>query len=554
MWRNKIILLLVFISAHGCSLHAPVSRTPSASAIASAHPLATAAGFDTLTRGGNAFDAAISVAAALAVVEPMSSGLGGGGFWLLHRAKDGKQVMIDGRERAPQAASATMYQDEQGQLIPRASLDGALAAAIPGIPAALVHLAQNYGRLALNQSLAPAIALAREGFAVTPRLLLFLKFRRSALNAAARQILLTDGELPSLHSKIIQLDLAHTLERLASKGRAGFYAGEVAKRLVTAVQSAGGIWTADDLATYRIVEREPVVVKYQGARLVSAALPSSGGLVMTEILNMLSEIITDQAKPAPHQLIEVMRRAYRDRALYMGDPDHVAIPPWLTDPAHARRLMGDYDPDRATVSTEITPRQPTGTNTTHYSILDREGNRVAATLSINYPFGSAMVAEGSGVILNNEMDDFSSKPGTANAYGLVGSQANAIAAGKRPLSSMSPSFIEIDDAVAILGTPGGSRIISMVMLAALEFIHGERDAARLVSLPRYHHQYLPDRVVYEQGAFSSGQLHKLAQKGHRLAPSKQPYGNMQAIIWRKDVNQINAASDPRGEGRADIKH
>jgi gamma-glutamyltranspeptidase/glutathione hydrolase len=327
--------------------------------------------------------------------------------------------------------------------------------------------------------------------------------------------------------------------------------------LISGVRAAGGIWTPEDLAEYRAVEREPIVASFGGWRLVSAAPPSSGGVLLVQILNMLSAI-----EPQPesgtariHALVESMRRAYRDRALYLGDPDHVEMPIGrLTHPHYAAGLIRDFDPTRATPSTTANPGAAAseGRDTTHFSILDREGNRVAATLSINYPFGSGFVPPGTGVLLNDEMDDFSAQPGVANAYGLVGGDANAIAPGKRMLSSMSPTFLESDQDLVILGTPGGSRIITMVLHGILAAVSGDGTAADWVAAPRYHHQYLPDEVLLEPDALDAELRDDLRARGHALRIAERPYGNMQLVHWDRAAGRVEAASDPRGIGAAQV--
>ena len=530
---------------------------PPAAAIASAHPAATRAGMEILDAGGNAFDAAVAVSAALAVVEPYSSGLGGGGFWLLQRASDGKEVMVDGREKAPLAATRDMYLDEQGQPIAHASIDGPLAAGIPGEVAALVHIAKHYGRLPLKQSLAPAITLAKQGFAVDEHYRRMAGFRLDALRASAdaAKIFLKDAELPPLGYLIRQPQLASTLQRIAAQGKAGFYTGEIAARMLKSVQAHGGIWAEKDLLDYEIVERQPMVGYYKGWRVVSAAPPSSGGVVLLEMLNMLSllDVPAMNKLDRVHYLVEVMRRAYRDRAQWLGDGDFVDMPlQKLLSSAYAAKLMASVNPDHATPSKQLAAVRDEGHDTTHFSILDTEGNRVAATLSINYPFGSGFVAEGTGVLLNDEMDDFSMKPGVANVYGLVGAEANAIQPGKRMLSSMSPTILENDEHLAILGTPGGSRIITMVLLGILEAVEG-KDVAQWVEYPRFHHQYLPDEIQVEPGALSGELLQQLRARGHRIELKKRSWGNMQAIDWNKKQGKVTAASDPRGKGLAMLK-
>ncbi|MEN8803147.1 MAG: gamma-glutamyltransferase, partial [Thiogranum sp.] len=488
-----------------------------------------------LSAGGNAFDAAVAVSAALAVVEPYGSGIGGGGFWLLHRASDGKQIMIDGRERAPLAAQRDMYLDEQGDVVPRLSMDGALAAAVPGEPAALVHIAEKYGRLPLAKSLAPAIRLAETGFEVDTHYQRMAGFRQQVMqrHASTAKIFLRDGEVPVQGSLIQQAELAQTLRSLASKGRKGFYTGDVADRLVAGVRAEGGIWTLEDLKQYKIIEREPVIFQYRDWRIVSAAPPSSGGVALATMLHILEAYDLAQLDDADrtHVISEAMRRAYRDRAQYLGDPDFATVPlQRLLHPWYAAGLRASIRLDRVTPSASLPGgvSNGEGADTSHFSILDREGNRVAATLSINYPFGSGYVVPGTGVLLNDEMDDFSAKPGVPNAYGLVGADANAIEPGKRPLSSMSPTFVESEDGVAVLGTPGGSRIITMVLLGILDLDEGHKPRS-WVSLPRFHHQFLPDVIQYEPDALAPTVLEGLQTRGHKLKPLANSYGNMQAI-------------------------
>ncbi len=531
---------------------------PSQSAIASAHPLATQAGHEILAAGGNAFDAAVAVASALAVVEPAGSGLGGGGFFLLHRAKDGFQTMVDARETAPGAATATMYLDDEGKPIPRASIDGPLAAGIPGTPAALDHLAKKYGKLPLASSLAPATRLAEQGFATDDRFAMLAKWRLDALRAspAAAAIFLNNNDVPEPGHMLRQADLAQTLRALAG-GAVHFYTGEIARRLVEGSRVAGGIWTLDDLAGYKIVEREPIRGKFGDINIVSVPPPSAGGIALVTMLNILDGYPWDELSETQrhHVLIEAMRRAYRDRTQYFGDPDFVKIPvERLTHPFYSDGLRNSIRMDRATPSAVLpgAPAVAQGQDTTHFSILDQEGNMVAATLSVNLPYGSGFVPPGTGVLLNNEMDDFSIKPGTPNAYGLVGHPANEIAPNKRPLSSMSPTLLMGPDRVGILGTPGGSRIITMVLLGALSFADGH-NASDWVSRPRFHHQFLPDEVQFEADALSPELQGALQALGHQLKPSSRQYGNMQAVAWDLRSGAVTAASDPRGGGGAITK-
>ena len=554
MTRIFLIVLILLLTL-GCQAK---NTQPPGQAVASAHPAATQAGLDVLNQGGNAFDAAVAVSAALAVVEPFGSGLGGGGFWLLHRASDGKQVMVDGREVAPNAAHRDMYIGANGQANKAASVNGALAAGIPGLPAALVHLSEHYGELSLSASLKPSVDLANKGFVVNEHYQRVAQFRQPVLAAseAANAIFLDKGQAPDLGVRIIQTDLANTLISLSNEGFDGFYRGDVANKLVTGVQQAGGIWTEQDLAGYTVKEREPIVIDYKGIKVSSAALPSSGGLVLSIALQIIEQydLATMDEATQHHVVVEAMRRAYRERALHMGDSDFVDVPSQqLTAKKYVTSLAKGINLNKATPSRQLTGLNASeGHDTTHFSIIDKAGNRVSATLSINYPFGSGFVPAGTGVLLNDEMDDFSIKPGIPNVYGLVGGEANAIQPGKRMLSSMSPTFIETDDKVGLMGTPGGSRIISMLLLAILDAEQGQTPAS-WVSLPRYHHQYLPDVIEHEPNAFSDKLMADLKTKGHTLAPVGRHYGNMHAILWDKSAGVLTAASDPRGSGLAIVE-
>jgi gamma-glutamyltranspeptidase/glutathione hydrolase len=551
---RKLTVLLV------CLLVAlPAGAKPRLGAIASAHPLATEAGFEVLAAGGNACDAAVAVSAALAVVEPASSGIGGGGFYLIER-RGGQTLFVDARETAPASASRDMYLGPDGQPVAQKSLDGPLAAAIPGEPAALVHLVERCGKLDLARDLAPAIRLASDGFVPDAFHLQMTALRRDALAAspAAAAIFLDQGAPPKTGFRLVQKDLAAVLQRLARAGKAGFYEGETARLLIAGVNAAGGAWTADDLKNYRVVERTPLRGRYRDMAVLTAPPPSSGGVALLTALNILEGYRLDlwDAVTRKHLIIEAMRRAYRDRAEYLGDPDFVDMPiAQLTDKNYAAGLRAAIRTDRALPSTYLpgAPAALQGSDTTHFSVVDAAGNVVSATLSVNTPFGSAFVPPGTGILLNNEMDDFSAKPGTPNVYGLIGSFANAIAPGKRPLSSMTPTILRRGGTVAVLGTPGGSRIISMVLLGALEFAAGNDDPAVWVAAPRYHHQFWPDVVEYEPQGLTDAERAGLERRGHTLKAVDRRYGNMQAIAWQPASGMMQAASDPRREGSAQVR-
>jgi gamma-glutamyltranspeptidase/glutathione hydrolase len=527
---------------------------PRQAAIATSHYLATEAGHEILAKGGNAFDAAVAISAVLSVVEPQSSGIGGGGFYLLHRQRDGKQVMVDAREEAPGRAHRDMYLDENGEVVRDWLLNGPRAAGIPGIPAGMEHLSKNYGRLPLSEALAPAIRIAEQGFPAYPRYVEAIQRKIDVIRRypASQKAFLINGRVPKVGETIKRPELAKTLRAIANKGSRGFYTGKVARKLVKASKKHGGIWTLQDLKNYRIKERRPIYTTYRGKRLVTAPPPSSGGIAIATMLNILSAWdLTAMADSDPakrvHLTVEAMRRAYRDRSVYLGDPDFVDIPvKRLIHPYYADGLRASIRDDRAMPS-ELLPglkQTPQGNHTTHFSIIDTEGNLVSATLTVNTSLASGFVAAGTGVLFNNEMDDFSAKPGEPNAYGLIGGEANAIAPHKRPLSSMSPTFVMDDKEVAVLGTPGGSRIITMVLLGILDFFDGHGPQS-WVSLPRYHHQYLPDAIYLEPDALSPEIVSQLQQRGHRIVRMSHPWGFMNAAWWSRESGQTKAASDPR---------
>ncbi len=558
--RKRVRNVLIGIAFAILSLSTFAADGPGKAAIASAHYLATEAGHEILEQGGNAFDAAIAVSAALAVVEPTSSGLGGGAFWLLHRASDSFEVMIDGREQAPGAAHTDMYLDAEGNVNRDLAVNGPLAGAIPGEVAGLEHLAKNYGRLPLSVSLQPAIRLAREGFPVDKKYHALMGYRIDVIKRwpAAADALLADGEIPPEGYVIRLPDLAWVLEQVAESGARGFYSGPVADRLVKGVQEAGGIWTLEDLAAYKVIERTPIYTQYGNYELVTAPPPSSGGIAIAEMLNILEPYPLARLGTAQraHFIVEAMRRAYRDRAIYLGDPDFTEIPvEMLTSQHYADGLRASIRSDRATPSSMLPGNNqiPEGTDTTHFSIIDAEGNMVAATLTVNLPFGSAFMPPGTGLLVNNEMDDFSAKQGEPNAFGLIGFVANEIQPFKRPLSSMSPTFMMGEDKRAVIGTPGGSRIITMVLLGILDFMEGNEPES-WVALPRFHHQYVPDKISAESNTFSSEEIAELEAMGHELEVRDRSWGNMHGVMWNLETGVVTGGSDKRWpSGRAIVK-
>jgi gamma-glutamyltranspeptidase/glutathione hydrolase len=542
------------------SVSAADSARPGKSAIASAHVLATEAGFTVIKEGGNAFDAAVAVASTLSVVEPQSSGIGGGAFFLLHRAKDDKNIFLDARETAPAATNPKDYLDAKGNLDQDKSWNVALAAGIPGEPASLVWLAEHYGKLPLAKSLAPAIRIAREGFKPDSRFLAEVGDRREVMKRypASAALFLPDGEVPKAGWVMKNPDLAKVLENIAAHGNDGFYRGAAAKQMVDGVKALGGNWSLEDLSGYQVKEREPLTIDYRGYRIVTAPPPSSGGILLTEMMNILGgyDLASLDRVHRVHLIVESMRRAYRDRAEFLGDPDFVKMPlDRMASPYYAAGLRAGIHPEKATPS-DMLPgflAPPAGPHTSHFSIIDSEGNFVAATQTVNLEFGAALVLPGTGFVLNNEMDDFALKAGTPNAFGLVGNAANAPAAGRRPLSSMTPSFVMGDDKVLVIGTPGGSRIITMVLEGILAWLDGD-DPAKVAANPRFHHQYLPDVVSAEPKAFSADEIKGLEAMGHKVTAGTRTWGFMNAVDWNKKTGEMRGGTDPRGvSGSAQVK-
>ncbi len=569
MKRVASMLFALLLPLAATAAPAGPAAHPPGAAIASAHTLATDAGIEVIGKGGNAFDAAVAVSAALSVVEPISSGLGGGGLWLLHDAKSGRDVFVDARETSPASATPDRFLDKDGNLDRDRAQNGPWAAGIPGLPAMLVHVAEKYGRLPLSQSLAPAIRIARDGFPVYGRMARGYAAKRKVMDRypGTRAVFSPNGRPIAEGDLLRQPDLAATLQRLAAQGFDGFYRGTTAKKLVAGVNAQGGQWTLAELAGYSVKEREPIRFRYHDWDITTAPPVSSGGIALAQMLQILEPYDLKAMPEAErvHLVVESMRRAFRDRTFYLGDPDFVRVPQrLLTSADYAAGLRATINPSKATPS-NLLSGQPTpleDEETTHFSIIDAEGNRVAATQTVNLLFGSGLVPPGTGVLLNNEMDDFALKPGTPNAFGVMGYEANAPKPGKRMLSSMTPTFMESKDRVVVLGTPGGSRIITMVLLGILGFDAG-LDAQQVAALPRYHHQWLPDVIDAESGAISAEVAAALRAMGHtvELPPaeaeggrgSSHVWGNLQTVEWVRAGNLLRGGSDPRyPEGKAAI--
>ena len=518
--------------------------------------LAAEIGAEFLRQGGNAIDAAVATGFALAVTYPRAGNIGGGGFMVIHSATRNEDVAIDYRETAPAAITRDIYLGADGKPDADKSRNSALGIGVPGTVAGLALALEKYGsgQFTLAQILKPAIDLARDGFVVTDDMADTLPdmYRRIARwPNTARAFSRVDGTPLREGDRLIQTDLSVTLSTIAEKGPRAFYEGQVAERLAHAVSQAGGIMTSDDLKSYQPVLRAPVRGTYRGYDIVSMPLPSSGGTVLLETLNILEGFPMPDMKqgsaPSLHVMIEAMKRAYADRARYLGDPAFVNAPAdVLTSKDYAAKQRAGIDLARATPADALqVPPPREGSNTTHYSVVDSSGNAVSNTYTLNFPYGVGLVAEGTGVLLNNELDDFTAAPGASNAFGLVGYEANLPGPGKRPLSSMSPTIVLKDGKpVLVTGTPGGSRIISAVLQIVVDVIDYRMDVAAAVAAPRVHHQWMPDVVRVEQG-FSAEILDALKARGHEVL---EPLGQTSANSIAVTPNGLLGAPDPRTRG------
>lgn len=538
----------------GAMVHPDLSDT---GMVVSQEALASAVGAEILAQGGNAVDAAVATGFALAVTLPQAGNIGGGGFMLVHLAEEGRTVAIDYRETAPQAARADMFLDESGEVDRRQATLTHLAAGVPGTVAGLLHALEHYGTMDREQVLAPAIRLAEEGIRVTPALAHSLERSASRLqrNETSRQYFFReDGSALQPGDLWRQPDLAWSLTEIATHGAEAFYRGAIADKLIAEMERGGGLMTREDLAAYQAVEREPVRGSYRGYDVVSMPPPSSGGVHLVQMLNVLEgwplgEMEHNSAAYL-HYLVETMRRAYADRSKYLGDPDFHDVPvAELTDKVYGEQLRGMISAERATPSRQVAPGLPVITEspqTTHYSVWDRAGNVVSNTYTLNFSYGNGISVPGAGFLLNNEMDDFSAKPGEPNAFGLVGGEANAVAPGKRPLSSMTPTLVFRDgEPLLATGSPGGSTIITIVLQILLNVIDFDMNIAEATAAPRIHHQWLPDQIMWEKG-ISADTRALLEARGHTFATSIRPMGRAQSIMRRNDV--LEGAADPRWPG------
>ncbi|HDU8712704.1 TPA: gamma-glutamyltransferase [Morganella morganii subsp. morganii] len=537
-WRTPVLLLSLLLSPQLYAASEPAAEARNGMVVSSQH-LASQAGADILKAGGNAVDAAVAVGYAQAVVNPCCGNIGGGGFMTLHLAA-GKNIFINFRETAPASASADMYLDKDGNLIKDASLYGYLAAGVPGTVKGLDYALEKYGTMKREQVMAPAIKLARDGFILTRAdtdVLDTTTARFKQDPEAARIFLKPDGSAFQPGDRLIQTDLANTLERIAKEGPPAFYEGEIPQIVEKASQAGGGKLTAKDFADYTISEVAPVTCTYRGYEFISAPPPSSGGVTICQTLNILEgydlKAMGFNSADYIHTLTEAMRHSYMDRNTFLGDPAFVKNPTEkLTSKAYAEELRKEIIPGKATPSAQVQPG--TGPHekpeTTHYSVVDNKGNAVSTTYTINGRFGAVVIPPGTGFFLNDEMDDFTTKIGEKNMYGLVQGERNAIAPGKRPLSSMSPTIVTKDGKIfLVLGSPGGSRIISITLQTALNIIDHGMAPQEAVNAPRIHHQWLPDEVYYEQRGVSKDSLNLLDKMGYKMV-EQTPWGAAELIM------------------------
>ncbi|MBE9034705.1 gamma-glutamyltransferase [aff. Roholtiella sp. LEGE 12411] len=533
--------------------------------VVSAHPLASEAGISMLRKGGNAVDAAVATTFAISVVEPFSAGIGGGGFLLMHSQKTGEIKALDFRERAPLKATRNMYLDAQGKVRPNASVNGYLAVATPGTVAGLYEVHRRYGKLSWQEVVKPAIALAKDGFILSPqvswRSISEYKNRKQAIldNPAARAIFIRNGEFYQPGEKLVQRDLGRTLSAIAQNPQS-FYTGNIAQAIAADMVKNGGLISLEDLKAYKTIWRTPVCGNFRKAKICSMPPPSSGGIHLLQILNIIGD--TDLKSlgwhhpDALHLMVEAMKIAYSDRSQYLGDPDFVKVPVQeLLSPAYAKKRRQEINMKVARPSTEIKPGLNTIPNskssesneTSHLTVVDEQRNAVSLTFTINLGFGAGVVTPGTGIFLNNEMDDFAAAPGVPNAFGLVGNDANSIAPRKTPLSSMTPTIITENGRLRMaVGAPGGSTIITQVLQVILNVLEYNMDVGAAISVPRIHHQWLPDEFRSESWSLDALTLQELRRRGHNIKETT-PWGNANAIAVTTD-GTLEGAADPRGEG------
>ena len=527
-------------------------------AVVSAHPEATKVGVEILKKGGNAIDASIAVNFALAVVYPNAGNIGGGGF-MVYRTSKGETTSLDFREKAPAAATKDMYLDADGNVVKDKSLYGQLAAGVPGAVAGMVEMHKKYGSLKWADLVEPARKLAADGFKITQMQATEMNNLREKFilfNPLGTALVKVEGDWKA-GDLLVQTELANTMRLIKEKGSAGFYEGEVADFFVEEMKGGGGIITKEDLKNYHAVWRKPVVGSYKGYKVITMAPPSSGGIALLQLLQMVEPYAINQWQPnspeAIHLMVEAERRVYADRAKHLGDPDFWTVPQQqLLDKSYNKSRMENFLWDKATPSSAVSAGNfalQESEQTTHFSIVDKEGNAVSLTTTINAPYGALVTVKGAGFLLNNEMDDFSVKPNSPNYFGLVGDEANAIAPHKRMLSSMTPTILEKDgDLFMVVGTPGGSTIITSVFQTILNVIDFGRTMQQAVSIKRFHHQWLPDQIFVEETTFDDDLQQKMEAKGHTVF-KRMPIGRVEAIL-KMPNGSYQTGADPRGDDTA----
>ena len=557
-WMLSFLVLALFIPSISAASKAPVRGAQAM--VVTTEPRATQVGISVLKRGGNAVDAAVAVGFALAVTHPSAGNLGGGGFMLVRQARTGETVVIDYREKAPAGARRDMYLDTQGNVIENASTVGYRAAGVPGTVAGFELALQRYGTMKLADVIAPAIALARDGVDLSFYESESLREDSGLLGKfpESRRIFLRDGRFYSPGERFVQPELAASLETVARGGAKEFYEGSIARRIAAEMGANGGLITLDDLRNYRAIVRQPVKGTYRGCEVYSTPPPSSGGTALVEMLNILEHFPLERygqgSSQSLHLIAEAMRLAFADRAEYLGDADFLRVPvSGLTSKRYARGRFETIDPYLASQASSPGHGNPLAfesEQTTHYSVVDKDGNAVANTYTLNGGYGSGVTIAGTGILMNNEMDDFSAKPGSPNAYGLVHGEANAIAPGKRPLSAMTPTIVLKDGQLfLVLGSPGGPTIINTVLQTILNVIDYRMTIQEAVDAPRMHHQWIPDKLTLERTGFAQDVQDGLKSRGHTLAV-RGTIGDCQAIMIEPKTGVRLGAADPRNDGLA----
>lgn len=529
--------------------------------VASVSDIASKVGVEILKKGGNAVDAAVAVHMALAVTHPQAGNTGGGGFFVIHLAKENKNITVDFREKAPGAGHRDMYLDEKGNVIPNASSLGYRAVGVPGAVAGCFLTHQKYGSLKWKELVEPAYLLAKDGFKVGYHLANAFKYREKTFSKfpSSAKIFLKNGTAYGFQETWKQPDLATTLKLVMEKGRDGFYKGTTAEKIVADMKKNGGLISMKDLENYQAVIRKPIAFTFKGYRVISMPPPSSGGILIKQMLGILENYdlksLGHNSSRYIHLLTEVEKLAYADRAEFLGDSDFYDVPiQHITSPEYIKSRGELVNLKKATPSSEISngpaPAKESP-DTTHFSVVDKWGNAVSCTTTLNSTFGSKVVAEGTGILLNNEMDDFSIKPGVPNNYGLIGGEANAIAPGKRMLSSMTPTIVLANDKVKlVVGAPGGSTIITTVMQGILNAVIFDQPVDRIVSSPRFHHQWMPDKTVVEKTGTALDVIEILKSMGHNISMTSG-LGRMYAILVEAETGILMGASDPRAAGSAE---